>query len=187
MAEAQPDLRKTVQFHAQGATRQFLLIALALFVLSFGAVIGADESKLPLTLTGAAIGLIWSGYEFWRLFNPSKPMVVLSAVGVDYRIPGGAAVFIPWDEIHDVSAIEISTSKADFTDVTALKVSKRFYEKEIEDHLSLFGSQNKYLFVPKGNFIQIALHHELLGIPARPLREAISARWYRFNNREKSG
>lgn len=187
MATAQPELRKTLQFHATGATRQHLVLALALFLLSFGAVIGADASKLPLTLTGAVIGLAWSGYEFWRLFNPSKPMVVLSAMGVDYRIPGGAAIFIPWAEIHDVSAIEISSSKARFADVTALKVSKRFYEKEIEDHLSLFGTQNKYLFVPKGNFVQIALHHELLGIPPRPLREAISARWYAFNNRDKAG
>lgn len=187
MAKAKPDLRRTVQFHATGATRQLLIIALALFFLSFAAVIGADESKLPITLTGTAIGLVWSGYEFWRLFNPSKPMVVLSAVGVDYRIPGSVAVFIPWAEIHDVGAIEISTSKARFTDVTALKVSKRFYEKEIEDHLSLFGTQNKYLFVPKGNFVQIALHHELLGIQPRPLREAISARLYHFNNREKTG
>lgn len=185
MAEAKPDLRGTVQFHSKGATRQMLFLALALFALSFAAVIGADERKLPLTLTGAAIGLIWSGYEFWRLFNPSKPMVVLSAMGVDYRIPGGMAVFIPWSEIHEVSAVEITTSKASFSDVTALKVSKRFFEKEIEDHLSLFGTQNKYLFLPKGNFVQVALHHELLGIPARPLREAVSARWYQFNNRGK--
>lgn len=186
MADAKPDLRKTLQFHAKGATRQYLIVALALFFLSFGALIGADEDKLPLAVTGAAIGLAWSGYEFWRLFNPSRPMVVLSAMGVDYRIPGGAAVFIPWSEIHDVNAIEISTGKARFADVTALKVSRRFYEKEIEDHLSLFGTQNKYLFVPKGNFVQIALHHELLGIPPRPLREAISARWYHFNTREQA-
>ena len=185
MSHAEPDLNKNVQFHAKGATRQHLFIALALFAVSFAAVIGADEAKLPFTLAGAAVGLIWSGYEFWRLFNPDKPMVVLSAVGVDYRMQGGGAVFIPWGEIHDVSAIEITTSKARFADVTALKVSKRFFEKEIEDQLSLFGGQS-HLFVPKGNFVQIALHHHVLGVAPQPLREAISSRWYRFNNRGKS-
>lgn len=185
MAEPKPDLRKTVQFHAAGTTRHFLLIALLLLVLSALAAATGDERNLPLALAGIAAGLIWSGFEIWRLFNPSKPMVVLSAMGVDYRMPGGAAVFIPWGEIHDVSAIEIDAGKVRFKDVTALKVSKRFFEKEIEDELGLFGGTNRYLFVTKGNFVQIALHHDVLGVKARPLREAVSARWYTFNNRDR--
>jgi hypothetical protein len=186
MAESKPDLRKTVQFHAAGTTRFSLLIALLLFFLSVLAAATGDERNLPLALAGVAAGLIWSGFEVWRLFNPSKPMVVLSSMGVDYRMPGGAAVFIPWGEIHDVSAIEIDAGKVRFEGVTALKVSKRFYEKEIEDQLGLFGGGNKYLFVMKGNFVQIALHHGALGVKPRPLREAISARWYTFNNRDKT-
>ena len=114
-------------------------------------------------------------------------MVVLSAMGVDYRMPGGATVFIPWGEVHDVSAIEINAGKVRFEDVTAIKVSRRFYEKEIEDQLGLFGGGNEYLFAQKGNFTQIALHHDVLGVKSRPLREAISARWYIFNNRDKAG
>lgn len=186
MASAKPDLRKSVQFHATGATRHALLIALLLLLLSALAAATTEERNLPLALVGVAVGLAWSGYEFWRFFNPSQPMVVLSAIGVDYRLPGGAAVFIPWSEVHDVSAIEISTSKARFEDVTAIKVSKRYYEREIEDQLGLFGGQNDYIFVPKGNFVQIALHHDVLGVQPRPLREAISARWYAFNTRGKA-
>lgn len=184
MVDAKPDLRKTVQFHANGATRHSLLIALLLLFLSGLAAAATEERNLPLALAGIAAGLIWSGYEVWRLFNPSKPMVVLSSIGVDYRMPGGATVFIPWGEVHDVSAIEIEAGKARFENVTAIKVSKRFYEKEIEEQLGLFGGGNNYLFVPKGNFVQIALHHDVLGVKSRPLREAISARWYGFNNRD---
>jgi hypothetical protein len=185
MAEAKPDLRETVQFHAAGGMRHALLFALLLLVLSAIAAFTTDEEKRPLALAGIAAGLFWTIYEAWKLLNPSKPMVVLSSMGVDYRMPGGATVFIPWGEIHDVSAIDIDAGKARLEDVTAIKVSKRFYEKEIEEQLGLFGP-NTYLFVPKGNFIQIALHHHVLGMKSRPLREAISARWYRFNNRNKA-
>lgn len=96
MAEAKPDLRKTVQFHTAGGTRFSLLFALLLFILSILAAFTTDERNRSLALAGIAAGLIWSCFEIWRLLNPSKPMVVLSAMGVDYRMPGGAAVFIPW-------------------------------------------------------------------------------------------
>jgi len=186
MADAKPDLRSTVQFHAAGGMRHALLFALLLLTLSALFAFTTDESNLPLGLAGTAAGFFWTLYEAWKLLNPSKPMVVLSSMGVDYRMPGGATVFIPWGEVHDVSAIEIDAGKARFKDVTAIKVSRRFYEKEIEDQLGLFGAGNKYLFVPKGNFMQIALHHGVLGVQARPLREAISARWYHYNNRDKA-
>jgi hypothetical protein len=175
-----------VQFHAAGGTRFTLLFALLLFILSILAAFSTDERNRPLALAGIAAGLIWSCFEVWRLLNPSKPMVVLSAMGLDYRMPGGATVFIPWGEVHDVSAIEIDTGKVRFDDVTAIKVSRRFYEREIEDQLGLFGGGNKYLFVPKGHFMQIALHHDVLGVPPRTLREAVSARWYAFNNRNRA-
>lgn len=186
MAELKPDLRKTVQFHAAGGMRHGLLFALLLLILSGLAVATSDERNLPLAFAGIVAGVFWSGYEAWKLVNPSKPLVVLSSMGVDYRMPGGAIVFIPWGEVHDVSAIEIDAGRTRFEDVTALKVSKRFYEKEIEDQLGLFGGGNKYLFVPRGNFVLIALHHAVLGVKSRPLREAISARWYTFNNRDKT-
>lgn len=186
MAEAKPDLRETVQFHAAGGMRHALLFALLLLVLSALFAFTANEHNLPLALAGIAAGLLWTFYEAWKLLNPSKPMVVLSSMGMDYRMPGGATVFIPWGEVHDVSSIEIDAGKARVEDVTAVKVSKRFYEKEIEDQLGLFGADNRYLFVPKGNFMQIAVHHDVLGVKSRPLREAISARWYRFNNRDEA-
>ena len=186
MAEAKPDLRKTVQFHAAGSMRHGLLFALLLLVLSGLAAVTTDERNLPFAFAGIVGGVFWSGYEAWKLLNPSKPVVVLSSMGVDYRMPGGATVFIPWGEVHDVSAIEIDAGGTLLKDVTAIKVSKRFYEKEIEDQLGLFDIGNKYLFVPKGNFVQIAVHHDVLRVKSRPLREAISARWYTFNNRDKA-
>jgi hypothetical protein len=186
MAAAKPDLRETVQFHAAGGLPHGLLFALLLLVLSALFAATTEERNLPLALAGVAAGLLWTLYEAWKRLNPSKPMVVLSSMGVDYRMPGGATVFIPWREVHDVSAIEIDAGKARFEDVTVIKVSKRFYEKEIEEQLGLFGGGNRYLFVPKGNFMLVALHHDVLGVKSRPLREAISARWYHFNTHDRA-
>ena len=38
-------------------------------------------------------------------------------------------------------------------------------------------------FIPKGSLVQMALHHELVSVEPRPLREAVEARWLAFRDR----
>lgn len=185
MAGTGPDLRKTVQYHPTGARKRLLFLALALFALSFGVLINVEEDhQLPIAVAGVAAGLGWAGYEFWRLFNHGKPILVLSALGVDYRVMGGGAVFIPWSEIREVGTADVKGGRATFKKVTVLTVSDSFFVNEVEDRVGMLAAANRYLFIPKGNFVDVAIHHETIGIEPQALREAIAARWYHFHNRK---
>lgn len=188
MAVTTPDLRKTVQYQPTGTRRRMLLIALGMFLVSFVALIFGDNGgPRVLGFLGVVAGLGWSFFELFRLFNPGKPVLVLSSIGVDVRAPGGRPVFIPWTEIVEVTVADVKIPKKTFRDVTMLKVSESFFIKEVEERLGVLVAGNRYLFIPKGNFVNIAVHHDVIGIAPRVLREAIGARWYQFHNREKGG
>lgn len=188
MAVAMPDLRKTIQYQPTGTRKRMLLIALALLVVSFiWLIFGDDGAPKVAGFLGVIIGLGWSGFEFFRLFNPGKPVLVLSSVGVDLRAPGGRPVFIPWSEIVQITSADVKPSRKQiFRDVTMLKVSDGFFAREVEERLGVLVSSNRYLFIPKGNFVDVAVHHHVIGITSQALREEIGARWYQFHNREKA-
>lgn len=187
MAITPPDLRQTVQYQPMGTRKRMLLIALALFAISFIALaFGDDGGPRLLAFLGVAVGLGWAGFEFFRLFNPGRPVLVLSSVGVDYRAPGGRPVFIPWTEIVEVTVADVKIRKRTFRNVTMLKVSESFFASEVEERLGALVATNRYLFIPSGNFVNVAVHHDVIGITPQALREAIGARWYQFHNREKA-
>jgi hypothetical protein len=69
-------------------------------------------------------------------------------------------------------------------DVTVILLPKPFYDQRIfVDSILLRGPGWKANFVPKGSLVQMALHHELVSVEPRALREAVEARWLAFRDR----
>ena len=63
-------------------------------------------------------------------------------------------------------------------------VSKQFYEEKIFiDSFFLRGPGWKANFIPKGELVQVALHHELVSVEPQSLRHAVETRWHAFRGR----
>jgi hypothetical protein len=174
-----------------------LLIFLGLFLYAI-----VDLDREPLTLVGIVFclitGLALTGFTLWRRWKHGKPVFTLSPDGIHYRIPFIKQVLIPWHEIQGVDTIDIeagywsilwATESLRYNtfilrDVTVVLLPKLFYEQRV--HINSFmlrGPAWKANFIPKGELVQMALHHEYVSVEPRGLREAVEARWLAF--REK--
>ena len=138
-----------------------------------------------------------AGFALWRRVNPGKPLFALSPDGIRYRIPLVKEILIPWQEIQDVDTIDIEAGYWSFLwftqfptpryntwvarDVAVILLPKPFYDRRIfVDSFLLRGPGWKANFIPKGSLVQMALHHELVSVAPRSLREAVEARWLAF-------
>lgn len=186
MRAATSNIRKPIQYYSNAANQQMLLLGFVLAAISAGALVVFDEiSRQVMAGGGIAFGLICVGYAIMRMQAP--PMVVMSDLGVDYRILGAGAVFIPWGEVSHVGRMDFRRSRAIFRDVTVLEVSRDFYQREIIPQLSSVYSNKGVLFAEGDNHVQVALHHEAMGVPAESFRKEVLARWNAFRDRgEKS-
>lgn len=141
-----------------------------------------------LAILGLLLGIGWSAYDLYRWLRPGTALVELLPEGIIFR--GGAENFIvPWNEIHGVDTIDIETShrghRIVFENVTVVLVSEFFYDRVIHvDNFILRGPGWDNLFIPKGDKVQIALHHEILPVTTEELRRQVEARWRAFG---KSG
>jgi hypothetical protein len=141
-----------------------------------------------------------AGFTLWRRSNPGKPLFTLSPDGIHYRIPLVKAVLIPWHQIQGVDTIDVEagywsiswlTQNPTLTyepavtrDVTVILLPKPFYDQRIfVDSFFLRGPGWKANFIPRGSLVQMALHHELVSVEPRALREAVEARWLAFRER----
>ena len=69
-------------------------------------------------------------------------------------------------------------------DVTVILLPKPFYDRRIfVNSFFLRGPGWNANFIVKGALVQMALHHELVSVEPRPLREAVEARWLAFRDR----
>jgi hypothetical protein len=112
-------------------------------------------------------------------------------MGIHYRIPWVKEFLIPWREIRGVDTLDITSSNwslrnpgtMTFSNVTVILVPKPFYDARIHvDSLLLRGPGWENNFIPKGDLVQVALHHELVSVEPRALRQAVEARWNAFRN-----
>lgn len=195
-----PDIHQILEYRADTAIVRMLPVGLALCFLGLlGLALldadrpsGRDFAELILAIgicLTAGIGII--GLALWKRFNRSRPVFVLSPAGVHYRIPWVKEFVVPWREIRGVDAIDITSSNwsirrpgtITFSDVTAVLVSKEFYDAYIHvSSLFLRGPGWGNVFVPKDALVQMALHHELVSVEPRALREAVKARWQAFHD-----
>ena len=194
------DINQTLEYRS--ATAIVRLLPTGLLLVFLGLVIFAlvDLDREPWTFIGIVlcwvVGGALAGFALWRRVNPGKPLFTLSPAGIHYRVPMVKGVLIPWQEIQGVDTIDIeagywSMRSAQFPipryntwvvrDVTVILLPKPFYDRRIfVDSFLLRGPGWKANFIPKGSLVQMALHHELVSVEPRPLREAVEARWLAF-------
>lgn len=147
-----------------------------------------DFSSLEWAMTyfGLAVGAGCALYGFNRWLRP-KALLVLSPKGVQIHIDTLKTFLIPWHEVKGVETADISGTfrgrTVHFSGVTVVLVSRAFYDARIHvDSFLLRGPGWDFKFIPKGDMVQVALHHEALPATAIELREAITARWQAFRD-----
>ena len=198
------DIHQTLEYRS--ATAIVRLLPTGLLLVFLGLVIFAlvDLDREPWTLIGIVlcwvVGGALAGVALWRRVNPGKPLFTLSPAGIHYRVPMVKEVLIPWQEIQDVDTTDIEAgywSILWFTsfptpryntwvarDVTVILLPQPFYDQRIfVDSFLLRGPGWNANFIRKGALVQMALHHELVSVEPRALREAIEARWLAFRDR----
>jgi len=198
------DINQTVEYRSATAIVRLLPTGLLLGFLGLVIFALVDLDREPWTFIGIVlcwvVGGALAGVALWRRVNPGKPLFALSPDGIRYRIPLVKEILIPWQEIQGVDTIDIEAgywSMLWFTsfptpryntwvarDVIVILLPKEFYEQRIfVDSFLLRGPGWNANFIRKGTLVQMALHHELVSVEPRPLREAVEARWLAFRDR----
>lgn len=198
------DIHQTLEYRSATAIVRLLPTGLLLVFLGLVIFTLVDLDREPWTFIGIvlcwAVGGALAGVALWRRVNPGKPLFALSPDGIRYRIPLVKEVLIPWQEIQGVDTVDIEAgywSMLWFTsfptpryntwvarDVTVILLPKEFYEQRIfVDSFLLRGPGWNANFIRKGTLVQMALHHELVSVEPRSLREAVEARWLAFRDR----
>jgi hypothetical protein len=200
MHAGEADIHQTLEY--RGTTSIVRLLPTGLLMIFLGLVIPTFvelDSKTAGIYIGVGLCLVLgvglTGFTLWRRWHHGKPVFTLSPDGIRYRIPLIKEVVIPWREIQGVDTIDIeagywsilpSTKTIYYNtfilrDVTVILLPQRFYEQQL--HISSFllrGPAWKANFIPKGELVQMALHHEYVSVEPRALREAVESRWRAF-------
>ena len=198
------DINQTLEYRSAMAIVRLLPTGLLLIFLGLVIFALVDLDREPWTFIGIVlcwvVGGALAGVALWRRVNPGKPLFALSPDGIRYRIPLVKEILIPWQEIQGVDTIDIEAgywSILWFTsfptpryntwvarDVTVILLPKEFYDRRIfVDLFLLRGPGWNANFIRKSALVQMALHHELVSVEPRPLREAVEARWLAFRDR----
>lgn len=192
-----PNVERTLSYHQTGFLKSSLLVALA--ALAFGSLGVLTRAHRPASYAVAWVllvfGAVWGGYALFRLFTPGQPVLVLSPRGVFYRIPGIKKIFVPWSEVLAVESRDLVVSTGGFgplrrtkaENITVLLVSRRFYDAFLHvDSGLLRGFWWSNTFSVRGDKVQMALPHMLMGVKSEELRRAVEERWRAFSEAGRS-
>lgn len=140
-----------------------------------------------LFAAAAAVFLGFCFYEIYRLMEPNSALIELVPQGIIFRITTENFI-VPWQEIRGVASIDIEASlrgpTATFENVTVVLVSRFFYDRVIHvDSLIMRGPGWDAHFVPKGDMVQLALHHDVIPATADEIRRQVEARWKVFGKK----
>lgn len=199
------DINQTLEYRSAAVIARLLPTGLLLIFLGLLILVLADPAPI-WTIIGVALclafGISLVGLALWRRIDHGKPLFTLSPDGIHYRIPWVKALNIPWAEVRGVDTIDVEAGYWSFWDlrhgfsifpdynvvtypnVTVVQVSKQFYDARISvPSLFLRGPGWRANFIPKGELVQVALHHDVVSVAPRSLREAVEARWIAFRDR----
>lgn len=179
----------TVTYSTDQAVLDNLPLALIMCALGLVIFVFPEGNRPKHVLAGWALIVMsvgWVAYAIYRRSNPSKPRIELSPAGVLFRIPGVKEIRIPWREISAVETLDVKgsilTRRAPDYDVTALRVSRGFYDRNIHIASAIQrGPGWKRTFLVGDADAKVALHHVPLGVPAEDIRKAVEMRWRAFN------
>lgn len=145
------------------------------------------DKQLERFLAGAAgaVFVAFCFYEIYRLLEPNSALIELLPQGIIFRTTNEDFI-IPWSEIHGVDTIDIHAEfrgrEEVYRNVTVVLVSKFFYDRVIHERWMLMrGPGWDAHFIPKGDKVQIAIHHEILpNVTAEEVRRQVEERWKAF-------
>ena len=190
------DVHRTLIYSRQKQHRRWLaiggfllVVGIALAYLQFG---DFDAIDRIMTVAAIVLGGGMTLYALFRMLVPGKPVLVLSPAGLRLNIEWVKDILIPWHEVRGVDTIDITGSVGGNTvflpGVTVVLTSRSFYDRHIYlDSLLLRGPGWDTNFIPKGDMVQVALHHEALPATAQELRAAVEARWRAFRDAARPG
>jgi hypothetical protein len=194
MTAQAPDVHQTIEYRGDAALAGLLPTGLGLSLLGLLAFLFVEGEPRPAQMIAIgclllAVGLGVTAVALRRRSNPSRPVFVLSPAGVYYRIAGLKDFLVPWHEVHRIEAADVEVwnpvsrgGPLIFHDVTVLLLTKAFYDAHIHVGFLWRGPAWSGVFIPQGDMVQMALHHEAVSVDRDELRAAVEARWRAFRD-----
>jgi hypothetical protein len=170
--------------------RARLIVAVMGLVAGIVILVLADKPRdYFIGWPSVAICLPWAFYEIYWLMKPNTALVELLPQGIIFRQLSEPFI-VPWTEIHGIDTIDIHTSmrgrSVTFNNVTVIIVSQFFYDRVIHvDNFIMRGPGWDANFIPKGDKMMVALHHEIIPATAETIRREVEARWKVFGKDTK--
>lgn len=183
------DVNQTLAYGGQKMGRQFLRLGVvAVAVCGVWIWLGPNNSfDWMAAAAGIALGIPLTIYGLVKWLAPPTPALVISPQGIRQYLDFVRTIDIPWHEVRGVDSVEISGKVGrdyhHLQNVTVVLVTRHFYDRHI--HVGSWfmrGPAWHMLYIPKGEMVQVALHHEMLEASAAELREAVEARWKAFRD-----
>lgn len=199
------DLHRTLEYRATTSVARLLPTGLLLIFIGLALLVLADARDKPASrgdylfiVIAVALGLGVIAVTLRARYRPGKPVFTLSPAGIGHRWV--RQVLIPWHEVQAIETADIVTKLFNpmslvsgsqallyrtslYPDVTVIVVSRQFYESRL--HVNSFwlrGPGWKGNFIPYGETVQVALHHELVAADRQQLRQAVRSRWLAFRD-----
>jgi hypothetical protein len=192
-AEA-PDVHQTIEYRIDATVAGLLPIGLGLSLMGLLAFVFVENESNPAHVIAIGCILLAAGLgvtivALLRRSSPSRPVFVLSPAGVYYRIAGLKDFLVPWHEVQGIGSTDVEVwnwvgrgGPVTFHDVTVLLLTREFYDAHIHVGLLRRGPSWSSVFIPKGQMVQMALHHEPVSVDGDELRAAVEARWRAFRD-----
>ena len=200
------DLDRTLEYRITTSVARLFPTGLLLIFIGLALLVLADANDKPVSLghylfiaLAVTLGLGVIAVALRSRYRPGKPVFMLSPAGIHHRWV--RQVLIPWHEVQAVERADIVTRLFNpvwlfssgstlmyrhslHSDVTVIVVSRRFYDAML--HVKSFwlrGPGWNGNFIPHGDTVQVALHHELVAADRQQLRQAVTRRWLAFRDR----
>ncbi|MGE3145757.1 MAG: hypothetical protein AB7K35_09240 [Pseudorhodoplanes sp.] len=133
------------------------------------------------------ISAVMTLYGLHRWLGGGKPLLILSPAGLRIHVDFVKDIDIPWRAVRGVSKDTVTGSfrgqPVRFEDVTMVLVSKAFYDRHIHIRSWLSRGPGWYHnFIPKGDMVQVALHHAAMNATSAELYTAVETRLRAFGD-----
>ncbi|MCW5681687.1 MAG: hypothetical protein KF794_08375 [Xanthobacteraceae bacterium] len=147
-------------------------------------IVEKDLQRFALGVA-AAVFLGFAVYDLFRTLE-NAALIELLPAGIIFRTTNEDFI-VPWNEIHGVNTIDVHAEfrgrEEIYPGVTVVLVSKLFYDRVIhEGWMIMRGPGWDAHFIPEGDKMQLALHHEILPATAAEVRRQVEERWKFFKS-----
>lgn len=183
------DVNQTLAYGGQKMGKQFLRIGVvAVVVCGIWMWLGPDNAfQWVAAAAGIALGIPLAIHGLVKWLAPPTPALVISPQGIRQYLDFVKTIDIPWHEVRGVDSVEISGKVGrdyhHLQNVTVVLVTRQFYYRHIHVRSWFMrGPAWHMLYLPKGEMVQVALHHDMVEASAAELREAVELRWKAFRD-----